>query len=32
MLSLKEGSAYEELALIQALHHLFTATNNAAGL
>ncbi|PNF34889.1 hypothetical protein B7P43_G01410 [Cryptotermes secundus] len=29
MLSLKEGSVYEELALIRALHQLITATNNA---
>jgi hypothetical protein len=32
MLSLKEGSVYEELALIRALHQLITATNNATGL
>jgi len=31
-LSLKEGSPYEELALIRALHQLITTTNNATGL
>jgi hypothetical protein len=32
MLSLKEGSPYEELALIRALHQVITAAYNATGL